>query len=110
MAIGGVEGDQGAEQLLVEVFAVGQQAEIQRLQGAILDHRRQGVVRRYGNINGFTACQHGSQLFSGAVGVVVDADAGFCLEVFQHLWGDVVVPVVDANHLFGAGQHGHQGK
>ncbi|MCY1308798.1 hypothetical protein D9M70_588340 [compost metagenome] len=41
------------------------------------------------------------QFFGGAVGVVFDADPAAFLEFVQHLRGDVVVPVVDADQVFG---------
>jgi hypothetical protein len=43
----------------------------------------------------------------GVVVVVVDLDAGFFLEILQRVFGDVVRPVVDVQHLgLGCGRVG----
>ena len=99
-----IEGGQLTQQLLIQVLAVGQAGEVQRLNRRCFDQPRQGVMGGHGHVHGNAAGHEFFQLLGGAVGVIVDADAAFLLETLQHLGGDVVVPVVDADHLFGAGQ------
>jgi hypothetical protein len=101
MAVARVEGGQGAEQLLVEVLAVGQQAEIQGLDAAVADQGRQVVVRRHRDIDGFAAGQRRVQFFGGAKGAVLHTDTGLGLEILEHLGGDIVVPVVHADNRIG---------
>ncbi|MDT4871679.1 hypothetical protein FQZ97_1068200 [compost metagenome] len=104
MAVARVDRGQFAQQLFVQVLAVGQAAEVQGLQAAGLDQRWQGVMRGHGDVDGFAAGQGRTQLLGRAESAIFDADAGFGLEVLQHLRGDIVVPVVDADQLLGIGR------
>ncbi|MNM66216.1 hypothetical protein D3C81_776920 [compost metagenome] len=81
--------------------AIGQAGEVQRLQQPVLDQPRQIVMRRHGDVDAFAAVQGLVQFFGGAVGVVFDADPAAFLEFVEHRGGDVVVPVVDADQVFG---------
>ncbi len=110
MAIVRIDRGQFAQQLTVEMAAVGQLGEVQRPQQVVLQQGRQGVVGGDGDVDRLATAQRLVQFLGGGEGVVLDADAGVLLEGLEHLRVDVVVPVVDAQGLLGLGQPGCEGE
>ncbi len=84
--------------------AVGQQLEVQRLNAGGFDQAGQRIMGGHRDVHGNAAGEQLVELFGGAEGVIVDPNTGVFLEVDQHLGGDVVVPVVDADAVLGARQ------
>ncbi|MDT4820291.1 hypothetical protein FQZ97_534300 [compost metagenome] len=103
-----VHGGQLAQQLPVQMLAIGQPVEVQGLQATVPDQPGQVVVGGHRDVDGLARGQRLVELLRAAEGVVFDADAGLLPEVLEHLRGDVVVPVVHADQVFGLGQRGQQ--
>ncbi len=107
---------QRLEQVLVEVFPVRQLGLVQLLEHTGLDLLGEERVGRHHHVvTGATGQQLGFQHLVAVEDVIDDLDAGFLGEILQGVFGDIVGPVIDVQHLFlglrspgnGAGQrHG----
>lgn len=77
---------------------------IQGEQHVVLNHALDHVVRGEGHVVGGAALfQLDVHFLVGGKAHVVDLDAGFFLKEVDHLWVDVVLPVVDGDGVFRAG-------
>ncbi len=91
---------QGLEQILVEVAPVGQLGPVQLLEDAGLDLLGQeGVGRDHHVVTRAAGEQLGFQHFVAVEDVVDDLDAGLLGEIFQGVFGDIVGPVENMQHL-----------
>ena len=100
MLVARVDLGQLLEQSLVQVAPVAELAAIELLQQAAFDLRLGKVRSGHDDVIAGLACdQLGVQHLVGIVVVVADLDAGFFFEVLDRVFGDVVGPVVNIQHL-----------
>ena len=98
------------EQALVEVAPVAELAAVELLQQTAFDLGLGKVrARHHDVVAGFARHQLGVQDFVVVIGVVAHLDAGFLFEILDRVFGDVVRPVVDVEHL-GVGCAGRAGE